>query len=137
MILLLFAAQAASTAACADGRPVQGQDWTCPRSIYFDSGVVTEVRPEWNGVLDEVAVSLRQGGGRVRLDSFSDRAGPRSSNRAVSAKRSETIRRALIHRGVSGSAIASVVHGEDGLPVPTPDGVREPQNRRVEITLLP
>ena len=32
-------------------------------------------------------------------------------------------------------AIAVVGRGEQGLLVPTPDGVREPQNRRVEIVI--
>ena len=37
--------------------------------------------------------------------------------------------------GVPATAIAVVGRGEQGLLVPTPDGVREPQNRRVEIVL--
>jgi outer membrane protein OmpA-like peptidoglycan-associated protein len=33
------------------------------------------------------------------------------------------------------TAISVVGKGEKGLLVPTPDGVREPQNRRVEIVI--
>jgi outer membrane protein OmpA-like peptidoglycan-associated protein len=33
------------------------------------------------------------------------------------------------------TAISVVGMGEKGLLVPTPDGVREPQNRRVEIVI--
>ena len=36
-------------------------------------------------------------------------------------------------RPMSAPAISVVGMGEKGLPVPTPDGVRERQNRRVEI----
>jgi len=37
--------------------------------------------------------------------------------------------------GVPVTATSVVGMGEKGLLVPTPDGVREPQNRRVEIVL--
>jgi OOP family OmpA-OmpF porin len=37
--------------------------------------------------------------------------------------------------GVPVTAISVVGMGEKGLLVPTPDGVREPQNRRVEIVI--
>ena len=40
-----------------------------------------------------------------------------------------------MQNGVPATAIAVVGRGEQGLLVPTPDGVREPQNRRVEIVL--
>jgi hypothetical protein len=36
---------------------------------------------------------------------------------------------------MSAPAIPVAGMGEKGLPVPTPDGVREPQNRRLEIVL--
>jgi OOP family OmpA-OmpF porin len=36
---------------------------------------------------------------------------------------------------MSAPAIPVVGMDEKGLPVPTPDGVREPQNRRVEIVI--
>ena len=42
---------------------------------------------------------------------------------------------ALVRDGVSASAITVIGMGEKGLLVPTGDGVREPQNRRVEIVI--
>jgi outer membrane protein OmpA-like peptidoglycan-associated protein len=33
--------------------------------------------------------------------------------------------------------MALVAHGEADPLVPTPDGVREPQNRRVDLTIVP
>ncbi|MCW3796780.1 OmpA family protein [Sphingomonas sp. BN140010] len=127
MLLLLLAALTASPSAPEPA----------PQSIYFDSGKGSEIRPEWTEVLDAVAASLRQRGGRVRLDGFSDRSGPEGANRRVSAERGQAVRAALIERGVPSGSIAAVVHGEDDSLVPTADGVREPQNRRVDLTLLP
>ena len=51
------------------------------------------------------------------------------------------LQRVRIHKVASNkfisalTAIAVIGRGEQGLLVPTPDGVREPQNRRVEIVL--
>jgi OOP family OmpA-OmpF porin len=42
---------------------------------------------------------------------------------------------ALVKLGVPAAAITTVGRGEAGLLVQTGDGVREPQNRRVEITI--
>jgi outer membrane protein OmpA-like peptidoglycan-associated protein len=40
-----------------------------------------------------------------------------------------------VRTGVPASAISENWHGEENPRVPTADGVREPQNRRVEITM--
>ena len=40
-------------------------------------------------------------------------------------------------QGISGGSITSQAFGETSPRVPTADGVREPQNRRVEITYGP
>jgi hypothetical protein len=42
---------------------------------------------------------------------------------------------ALVRDGVPAQAISVIGIGEQGLLVPTGDGVREPQNRRVEIVI--
>jgi len=127
MLLLLLATQIAAAPAAELNR----------QSIYFDSGKGSDIRPEWTGVLDTVAASVREHGGRVRLDSFSDRSGSHEANRRVSLQRGQTVRQALIQRGVSNASIAIVAHGEGDSLVPTCDGVREPQNRRVDLTLVP
>ena len=128
MLLLLLAAQATSPPAAAI-EPTR-------QSIYFDSGKGSDIRSEGTETLNNVAASLRERGGRVRLDSFSDRSGPESVNRRLSEERARAVRAALIQRGVPGAAIAIVAHGENSPAVATPDGVREPQNRRVDITMV-
>jgi OmpA-OmpF porin, OOP family len=40
-----------------------------------------------------------------------------------------------VRDGVPAQAISVIGMGEQGLLVPTGDGVREPQNRRVEIVI--
>ena len=42
---------------------------------------------------------------------------------------------ALVHEGVPATSISVIGKGETALLVQTKDGVREPQNRRVEIVI--
>jgi len=133
--ILALALQAAPTAAiptieCSAANPA-----SCGTSIYFDSGEARVIRPEWLAVLDALAAGLRSAG-QIRLDGFSDRSGPDATNRRLSQVRAESVRAALLQRGVPAAAIRLTAHGEDDPLVATPDGVREPQNRRVDLTLV-
>ena len=109
---------------------------TCASSIFFDSGEGTQIRSEWNERLDAVANRLR-GGGRLRVDAFSDRAGPAAANWRISQQRATAVLTALGSRGLKASLISVTYHGERDPLVPTEDGVREPQNRRVDLTVIP
>jgi outer membrane protein OmpA-like peptidoglycan-associated protein len=64
-----------------------------------------------------------------------DRAGPDSYNMALSMRRADAVKAVLVREGVPANQIAVVARGESQPLVPTADGVREPQNRRVEIVL--
>jgi outer membrane protein OmpA-like peptidoglycan-associated protein len=54
---------------------------------------------------------------------------------ALSLRRANAVKDALIRDGVPSAAITVVGVGKAGLLVQTADGVREPQNRRVEIII--
>ncbi len=69
----------------------------------------------------------------VQATGHADRSGPDAYNMKLSEKRAETVRDELVRLGVPASEIAIAWKGEREPLVPTPDGVREPQNRRVEI----
>ena len=49
-------------------------------------------------------------------------------------RRANSVRDALIQRGVPAENITVESRGETQLMVQTPDGVREPANRRVEVS---
>ena len=72
---------------------------------------------------------------RIVLTGHADRAGPRSYNQALSGRRAGAVSAELTRLGISEADISVSARGEDDPLVPTPDGVREPQNRRVEIVL--
>lgn len=50
-------------------------------------------------------------------------------------RRAQAVRDALVDSGVSAADIAVFAKGETNPLVQTADGVREPQNRRVEIVI--
>ena len=64
-----------------------------------------------------------------------DRSGSDAYNDAISRRRAEAVAQLLIGEGASGSLIEVRSFGEREPRVPTPDGERNPQNRRVEITV--
>jgi len=55
----------------------------------------------------------------------------------LSQRRADAAKAYLVRRGVAVDAITTQVSGENRLLVDTADGVRDAQNRRVEITIVP
>ena len=60
---------------------------------------------------------------------------PPQYNLGLSIRRAESVKAELIRDGVAANLIDIHGFGETHLLVPTGPGVREPQNRRVEIIL--
>jgi OOP family OmpA-OmpF porin len=76
-----------------------------------------------------------KGNARITATGHTDTSGPESYNMALSLRRANSVKDALVRDGVPAQAISVVGMGEKGLLVPTGDNVREPQNRRVEIVI--
>ncbi len=56
-------------------------------------------------------------------------------NQQLSLKRADAIKERLVRDGLDPKSISVAGRGELDLAVPTPNGVHEPRNRRVEITV--
>jgi OOP family OmpA-OmpF porin len=80
-------------------------------------------------------VFKQKGNARITATGHTDTSGPESYNMALSLRRANAVKDALVRDGVPAQAISVIGMGEKGLLVPTGDGVREPQNRRVEIVI--
>jgi OmpA-OmpF porin, OOP family len=74
---------------------------------------------------------------RVLLSGHADRSGSAAYNIALSRARNAAVRRYLTTRGIADAAIGGEAYGESKPLVATQDGVREPQNRRVEVNFGP
>ena len=64
-----------------------------------------------------------------------DTSGPPQYNMALSLRRASVVKDALVREGVPPNAITTQGKGESEPLVATGDGVREPQNRRVVISM--
>ena len=124
-ILVAFACLGTQVAAAQDGQPFR---------IFFDWGK-PELTRDAEAILQEAAAAFRQSQpARVRIDGHSDRSGPAGINLAASRRRAEAVKSHLIANGIPAGRIAVSAFGESRPVVPTEDGVREAQNRRVEIS---
>jgi len=105
--------------------------------IFFD-WAKPDVNRDAAEILDKAAARYAgQPGVRLVLAGHSDRSGPSAVNVRSSRKRAMTARDYLGAHGVPASAMVIEAYGEQRPIVDTEDGVREVQNRRVEIRLLP
>ena len=101
--------------------------------VFFDWDK-SDITPEARRVISQAAANSRKAGvTRITLTGHADRSGPERYNMALSLRRAKAVKREMMRNGVAAKDIAVFGRGETQPLVPTPDGVREPQNRRVEI----
>jgi hypothetical protein len=87
-----------------------------------------------NATIKQAADTFKSSGtARITATGHTDTSGTPQYNMALSLRRAEAVKGALVKEGIPATAVAVVGRGEANLLVQTPDGVREPQNRRVEI----
>jgi outer membrane protein OmpA-like peptidoglycan-associated protein len=86
-------------------------------------------------IIGEAATNSRTGTTRIEVSGHADRSGTPQYNQRLSERRAQAVAAELERRGVARSAMSIQAFGESRPLVPTADGVREPQNRRVEIVL--
>jgi outer membrane protein OmpA-like peptidoglycan-associated protein len=72
---------------------------------------------------------------RIEVNGYTDTSGTPKYNQGLSVRRAKAVEAELIKDGVPASAITIQGFGDTHLLVPTGPGVREPQNRRVEIII--
>jgi outer membrane protein OmpA-like peptidoglycan-associated protein len=72
---------------------------------------------------------------RIEVNGYTDTSGTPAYNQRLSVRRAQSVAAELVRDGVPRNEISIQGFGQTHLLVPTADGVREPQNRRVEIIL--
>ena len=123
-------------AAAAPPPPPAAAPAAVPSFMVFFDWDRSDLSAQAQQTLQQVASTYRQrGSARVVATGHADRSGPDDYNMALSLRRANTVKSALVRDGVPATAISVVGKGETQPLVQTADGVREPQNRRVEIVL--
>ena len=115
-------------------KPVK-HTYTRPYLIFFDFDK-SNITPEANKILSTLYKDAKKA---VRawyhITGHADRSGTDAYNMALSKRRAEAAKAQLVRMGVPAKNISIDYKGEREPLVRTPDGVREPQNRRDEIRL--
>ena len=103
--------------------------------VFFDWDRSNLSQQALNTIRQAAGAFKTKGNARITATGHTDTSGPEAYNMALSLRRANAVKDALVREGVPATAIAVIGRGEQGLLVQTGDGVREPQNRRVEIVL--
>ena len=109
-----------------------------PYIVYFDWDQ-SNITPEAASTLDNAISAYNRGcsGTQVWLAGHADRSGSAKYNVGLSERRNTAVRSYLTARGISDGSISAEAFGESRPAVATADGVRNDQNRRVEIKYGP
>jgi iron complex outermembrane receptor protein len=113
--------------------PVQAP--VAPRSylVFFDFNK-SDLTPQAVEIVNTAAKNAQAGKvTQLTVTGHTDTVGSDAYNMRLSRRRAESVATQLEKDGVPSSEIAIVAKGKRDLLVPTGDGVREPQNRRVQI----
>jgi OmpA-OmpF porin, OOP family len=101
--------------------------------VFFDWDRAT-LTADGMQIVQQAAVAYKSGAPvRIQVTGYTDRSGSPGYNQRLSERRANAVAGALARLGVPRSDMMVSGRGENDNRVPTADGVREPQNRRVEI----
>ncbi|GLR68925.1 membrane protein [Acidocella aquatica] len=103
--------------------------------VFFDWDKAT-LTPRATQIIAQAASdSKTQATTTIDVNGYTDTSGTPAYNQGLSVRRAKAVAAQLVTDGVPASEITVQGFGDTKLLVPTGPGVREPQNRRVEIIL--
>ena len=110
---------------------------TGPYIVFFDFDK-SDITPAAANILNSAVTAYANCGmASVMLAGHTDRAGSPKYNVGLAERRNAAVSAYLTGRGIPAGRITGQAFGETMPKVPTADGVREAQNRRVEVTYGP
>lgn len=117
--------------AALGAQPARGETFV----LYFVEGKDEFTDESKQLVTDVLTAVARRPVPDVLVVGHTDALGSDQVNDALAMRRAEMVRNALIAAGVSASDVQAISRGKRVPAIPTPDGVAEPRNRRVEIVV--
>ncbi len=109
---------------------------TAPSFMVFFDWDKSDLNATAIETIAKAAAAYRaKGGAQIKATGHTDTSGPETYNMALSLRRANAVKDALVRDGVPANDISVVGLGESQPLVKTADGVREAQNRRVEIVI--
>jgi len=118
-----------------EGQPMATGENPNSYIVYFDFDRA-DITAEGQAIIDQLLADVGSVGSvNISTTGHADRSGSEDYNMALSLRRADAVREALIAGGIAAEAITVAGRGESEPAVPTPDGVKEQANRRVEIVV--
>ncbi|WP_267397640.1 OmpA family protein, partial [Sphingomonas sp. GC_Shp_5] len=106
--------------------------------IVFFEWDKSDITPEASSILDNAVTQYQScGNAQVMLAGHADKSGSASYNVGLSQRRADSVKAYLTSHAIPDGSISTEAFGESRPRVETADGVREVQNRRVEVTYGP
>lgn len=103
--------------------------------LYFDFNKFN-VRADAARILGSVVEAIKKlGSPKITLTGHADTVGSVAYNQKLSERRAASAKAYLVQHGVPSGNITTVGKGKTDLRVPTPDNVREQENRNVHVEL--
>jgi OmpA-OmpF porin, OOP family len=104
--------------------------------IVFFGHNKSNLTPEAMDVIRQAASAAKEyGSATITVVGHADKSGSPAYNEKLSLRRADGVKGALVGEGIEAGKVTTSGRGESDPMVPTEDGVREPQNRRVHINL--
>jgi outer membrane protein OmpA-like peptidoglycan-associated protein len=103
--------------------------------VYFKtegSDLTPETLKTLSRVLEEIRVRKSTD---IIVSGHTDTVGSVEKNQVLSLKRAKVVADFIVSKGIKPENIDVTYHGKGNPLIPTPDGVPEPRNRRVEIMI--
>jgi outer membrane protein OmpA-like peptidoglycan-associated protein len=101
--------------------------------VFFDWDRDT-ITPDGMAIIQQAADAYKSGAPvQIQVTGYTDASGSATYNQRLSERRANNVANTMARLGVARTDMAVSGRGKNDLRVPTADGVREPQNRRVEI----
>lgn len=103
--------------------------------LYFD-GVGVALMPESQAKINDIRkIMSTRPAPDVSIVGHTDRVGDDAANEALGLTRAHAVRDMLTREITAAVSVEIASHGERNPLLPTADGVSEPRNRRVELTI--
>ncbi|MFZ1991513.1 MAG: OmpA family protein [Alphaproteobacteria bacterium] len=124
-----------TTASASTGSSAAGQERKY--AVYFDLNEWHLSAEALTTITDAINTARSEGQSQIISAGHADRSGSAPYNMKLSRRRADFVKDTMVEMGARAEAIKVEAYGETKPAVPTADGVKEPKNRRVEISLLP
>lgn len=103
--------------------------------MYFSQDSADLTAASKNLLLEALKAIALRSSTHVAVIGHTDSVGSVQYNDKLSTRRARAVVDAMVARGIDSKIIEVTSHGKDNPLIPTPDGVPEPRNRRVEINI--